>query len=116
MTDQSCTTTPPERAAIDAGRGVLVIEFGTGWCGWCRAAQPILNAAFDKHPDVPRLRVEDGPGRPLGRSYKVKLWPTLIFVRDGVELIRVVRPKDVATVDMAFDRLLAVPGTGSQPE
>ncbi len=111
MTDQPYTTNPPEREAINSGRGPLVIEFGTGWCGWCRAAQPLLSAAFDKHPDVPRLRVEDGPGRPLGRSYQVKLWPTLIFVRDGVELARVVRPGDVATVDAAFDRLLATPGT-----
>lgn len=107
MTVQSYSTTPPERSAIDAGRGLMVLEFGTGWCGWCRAAQPILSAAFDKHPDVPRLRVEDGPGRPLGRSFKVKLWPTLIFLQDGVEITRVVRPPDAATVEGAFDRLLA---------
>ena len=105
MTDQSYTTTPPERSAIDAGRGLLVLEFGTGWCGWCGAAQPILSAAFDKHQDVPRLRVEDGPGRPLGRSFKVKLWPTLIFLQDGVEITRVVRPADEATVNAAFDCL-----------
>lgn len=105
MTDQPYTTTPPERSVIDAGRGLLVLEFGTGWCGWCRAAQPILNAVFDKHQDVPRLRVEDGPGRPLGRSFKVKLWPTLIFLLDGVEVARVVRPADAATVNAAFDRL-----------
>ncbi len=107
MTEQSYTTTPPERSVIDASLGFLVLEFGTGWCGWCRAAQPMLNAAFDKHPDVSRLRVEDGPGRPLGRSFKVKLWPTLIFLNDGQEITRVVRPADAATIEVAFDHLFA---------
>jgi thioredoxin 1 len=43
-------------------------------------------------------KVEDGPGRPLGRSFKVKLWPTLIFLRDGAEVARVVRPTEVRAV------------------
>jgi thioredoxin 1 len=38
------------------------------------------------------LRVEDGRGRPLGRAFGVKLWPTLIFLHNGQELARVVRP------------------------
>jgi hypothetical protein len=39
-----------------------------------------------------------GDRRPLGRSFKVKLWPTLIFLRDGVEIARVVRPTEVQEV------------------
>ncbi len=105
MTGSDYVATPPERAEIDAGRGALVLEFGTAWCGWCRAAQPLLNSVFDKHPEVRRIRVEDGPGRPLGRSYKVKLWPTLIFVSNGEEIARVVRPNDRTTLEGAFDRL-----------
>ena len=40
------------------------------------------------------LRIEDGRGRPLGRAYQVKLWPTLILLRVGRELARVVRPRE----------------------
>jgi thioredoxin 1 len=43
-------------------------------------------------PDLPHRKVEDGPGRRLGRSYRVKLWPTLILLRDGQEIGRLVRP------------------------
>lgn len=39
------------------------------------------------------MRIEDGRGRPLGRSFKVKLWSSLILLRDGVEIARVVRPR-----------------------
>jgi thioredoxin 1 len=88
----------PERSELDATRGPLLIEFGTDWCGHCLAAQPAIHAAFAAHPDLPHRKIEDGPGRPLGRSYRVKLWPTLILLRDGQEVGRLVRPTEVAEV------------------
>ena len=86
-------TTAPSRSDIDALSGAAVLEFGTGWCGYCRAAQPLVEAALAAHPTVQHLKVEDGPGRALGRSFRVKLWPTLVFLRDGCEVARVVRPQ-----------------------
>ena len=83
----------PTREEIDATRGPLVLEFGTGWCGYCQGARPLVEAALATHPGVPQVKVEDGPGRPLGWSFRVKLWPTLIFLRDGREVDRVVRPE-----------------------
>ena len=82
----------PQRAEIDKLPGATVLEFGANWCGHCMAAQPPLQQAMSGHDTVHHYKVEDGPGRPLGRSYKVKLWPTLIFLRDGQEVARVVRP------------------------
>jgi thioredoxin 1 len=38
------------------------------------------------------MKIEDGPGRLLGRSFKVKLWPTVVVLKDGQEVARVVRP------------------------
>lgn len=82
----------PERADIDALPGAVLLEFGANWCGHCMAAQAPLAQAFAGHEGVQHFKVEDGPGRPLGRSFRVKLWPTLIFLRDGQEVARVVRP------------------------
>ncbi|MBB5206582.1 thioredoxin family protein [Chiayiivirga flava] len=89
-------TVEPSRAQVDALPGLTVLEFGAPWCAHCRAAQPLVAQALAPMPQVRHIRIEDGPGRPLGRSFRVKLWPTLIAVRDGVELARAVRP---ATVD-----------------
>jgi thioredoxin 1 len=44
-------------------------------------------------PDVHRIWIEDGPGKPLGRSYRVKLWPSLVFLRDGSVLRQAARPE-----------------------
>ena len=92
----------PTRAEVDATTGPLVLEFGTGWCGFCRAAQPLIAEAFADHPVVPHVKVEDGPGRPLGRSFRVKLWPTLVYLEHGVEKGRVVRPDDAAAIEAIF--------------
>ena len=88
----------PTRAEIDALEGAAVVEFGAPWCGFCQAAQPLLAAALAAHPAVRHFKIEDGKGRPLGRSFRVTLWPTLIFLRDGVEVARVVRPGTVAKI------------------
>jgi thioredoxin 1 len=100
-------TTGPSRAEIDAMPGSVVVEFGTDWCGYCQAAQPLIADAFADFPNVARIQIEDGPGRPAGRSFGVKLWPTLIFLSDGHELTRVVRPGDARTVSRALAELLA---------
>jgi thioredoxin 1 len=81
-----------DRATVDALPGATLLDFGTGWCGHCRAARPAVEEALAGHPSVRHLRIEDGPGRPLGRSFGVKLWPTLVFLRDGRELARRIRP------------------------
>ena len=95
----------PERSEIDAMVGPVALEFGTDWCGWCQGAQPFIAEAFAAHPGVRHLKIEDGPGRTLGRSFRVKLWPTLIFMRDGQEVARVVRPGDAMAVKQAFEQL-----------
>ena len=103
--ETSYATTAPLRDEVDALAGATVLEFGTGWCGWCRAAQPLIAGAFESHRDVRHLKIEDGPGRPLGRSYRVKLWPTLVLLRDGREIARVVRPRglhDLQPLDTAL--------------
>lgn len=95
----------PSRAAVDALAAPAVIEFGASWCGHCIAAQPLIASAFANHPAVTHLRIEDGPGRRLGRSFGIKLWPTLVFLRQGKELARLVRPVDANAIEQALAQI-----------
>ena len=97
----------PERAEIDALPGSLLLEFGVDWCPHCQGAQPAIEAALRDYPDLRHVKVEDGPGRPLGRSFRVKLWPTLILLHDGQEVARVVRSTDVSEVSEILSTIAA---------
>lgn len=85
----------PSLTEVQALPGLTLLEFGTEWCGHCRAAQPLIAQALATQTPWRHLKIEDGPGRALGRSYSVKLWPTLILLQSGHEVARVVRPRAV---------------------
>jgi thioredoxin 1 len=97
--------TEPARHEVDRMPGPTVLEFGTPWCGYCISIRPLVKARLAQHPQVRHLRVEDGPGRPLGRSYGIKLWPTFVFLRDGREVGRLVRPRDPAALGHALQKV-----------
>lgn len=95
----------PSRAEIDALDEPVLIEFGASWCGYCVAAQPLIALALGRHPRVHHLKIEDGSGRPLGRSFGVKLWPTLVFLGGGKEVARLVRPSDRHPIEQALAQI-----------
>jgi thioredoxin 1 len=103
--NEEYAATEPTRAEIDALAGPVLLEFGSASCGWCIRAQSLLKSAFATHADVRHIKVEDGSGQPLGRSFGVKLWPTLVFLKDGREVTRLVRPGRPQEVAEAFNSI-----------
>ena len=95
----------PKRDEVDALAGPTLLEFGSPWCGYCRRAQPLLASALAEHPRVRHLKIADAGGRRLGRSFTVKLWPTLVFLKDGREVERLVRPPDLDSIQAALKKI-----------
>ena len=103
--NEAYATIEPARAEIDMLEGPILLEFGSPSCGYCRAAQPLLASAFADHPRVRHLKIADGSGRPLGRSFKVKRWPTLVFLSNGRETDRLVRTSDASAIRRALAQI-----------
>jgi thioredoxin 1 len=95
----------PTREEVDSWSGPAVLEFGADWCGYCQGAQPAITAALAEFPAVRHVKVADGKGKPLGRSFTVKLWPTLVYLKDGKEVARAVRPNDASEVRRGLEAL-----------
>ncbi len=95
----------PARAQIDMLDGPTLLEFGSPTCGHCRAVQPIMASVLTDHPSLRHIKIADGRGRPLGRSFKVKLWPTLVFLSDGREVVRLIRPSDAIEIRNALAQI-----------
>lgn len=104
----------PAREEVDRIDGPVLVEFGSRWCGHCRMAEPLIESALKDHPEVRHIRIEDGSGRRLGRSFKVKLWPTLVFMNAGKENGRLVRPRDEKPIREALAGLAPAAGTAAQ--
>jgi len=92
----------PTRAEVDALREPTLLEFGSPTCGHCRRAQPLIAAALAAHPRVRHLKIADASGQRLGRSFGVKLWPTLVLLAGGKEVARLVRPVDAGDIGKAL--------------
>ena len=82
----------PKLEQVNGLGGDAILEFGAPWCGYCQAAQPAIQEVLTELSELPHIKVYDGKGKPLGRSFRVKLWPTLILLHDGKEVARLVRP------------------------
>jgi thioredoxin 1 len=106
--DNDYSKPEPRREDIDQLPGPVLLEFGTSWCGYCQAIQRPLEALLAKYPQVRHIKVEDGKGRPLGRSFRVKLWPNLVFLRDGNVVAQLARPEP-EEIHRALEADMSVP-------
>jgi len=82
----------PTREEVDQMTGKVVLEFGANWCGHCQGLSPAVESLLTGANDVQHIRVADGKGKRLGRSFGVKLWPTLVLLSDGEVVEQLVRP------------------------
>ena len=81
----------PSAETLATMTGDILLEFGAAWCGHCQRAALLVEEVL-RETSLRHIKVADGKGKRLGRAYGVKLWPTLILLRDGEEIERIVRP------------------------
>lgn len=92
-TDPAVQSTTDATFAADvlaSGMPVLV-EFTASWCGPCRMLAPVLQQiAVDEaaRMRVVSLDVDENPA--TARAYGVMSMPTLVLIRDGEEVARLV--------------------------
>jgi len=69
----------------------VIVDLWAPWCGPCRLIAPVLERLAERHAGhlkVVRVNVDEAPG--LAASRRVMSIPTLLVVRDGEEVDRVV--------------------------
>ena len=68
-----------------------VVDFWAPWCGPCRMVSPAVERLATEHAGhlkVVKLNVDEAPD--IGARYGVQGIPTLLFLRNGTEVDRVV--------------------------
>jgi len=77
--------------ALLAAEGLVMVDFWAEWCGPCRAVAPVLEElaeASDGEVTLLKVNVDENPG--LAARYEIRSIPTILFVKDGEVVDRVV--------------------------
>jgi len=77
--------------ALAANQGLIMVDFWAEWCGPCRAIAPVLEElaeASEGRVTLMKVNVDENPG--LAARYDVRSIPTILFVREGRVVDRVV--------------------------
>jgi len=86
--------------------GVILVDFWAGWCGPCRASDPILKQVEAKYKDRIRVGKMDVEMTERHRGFGVTSLPTFIIFKDGKEVSRFVGFNPLAVFDRKLNEVL----------
>lgn len=91
-------------------KGLCVVILGAPWCKDCAILKPILERVMPNYADkINFFGVSIDEAEELKDSLNVRKIPTIIFYKDGIEVLtRLVEPNSQDTLEKAFNELLKI--------
>jgi len=66
--------------------GTVVVDFYADWCGPCQMQGPIIEQLAEERTDVKFCKLDTDAAAPIAIQYGVSAIPTILVVKDGVEV------------------------------
>ena len=85
--------------AVLASQGLVMVDFLAEWCGPCRVIAPVLEQiAKESEGRVTLMKVNVDESSALAARYEIRSIPTILIVKDGAVVDRVVGAVPKATL------------------
>ena len=98
-----------KKEALDK-KGVTVVDFGAEWCGPCRMIGPIIETLATEYTgkaNIGKIDVDNNPETSM--KFGVRNIPTIVFLKDGVMVDKIVGAPTAQALKAKIDGLIAVP-------
>ncbi len=90
---------------------IEIIDFYAEWCGPCKAMTPMIESLQKEFPEgnesgvtIRKVNVDSDPD--LAKKYNIRSIPTLVFIKEGVEMDRASGIKNKAFVEEKIGEML----------
>lgn len=100
--------TDADFAAVTATNSLVLVDLWAPWCGPCRMVAPVLESLARRYAGaikVVKVNVDDNPG--IAAAYDARSIPTLVFLRNGQTVDRVVGAQPEPALATKIDTLLS---------
>lgn len=94
-------------AQVTATKDLVLVDLWAPWCGPCRMVAPVLERLAERYAGrlkVVKVNVDDNPQ--IARTFDASSIPTLVFLREGKPVDRVVGAQPEPALAHTIDRLL----------
>jgi thioredoxin 1 len=87
--------------------GVSLIDFYADWCGPCRMLTPVIHEVADQlHSRAQFFKVDVDASQKTAAHFQVMSIPTLILIKNGLEVGRLVGLRDAKTIKQFIEAQL----------
>lgn len=81
--------------------GIYLVDFYADWCGPCKMLAPVLDEI--DFVEVIKINVDNHPD--LARHYGVMSIPTIIFLKDGIEIRKEIGFRNLGDIKNIYENI-----------
>ena len=91
-----------QKEVIESDKPVLIDFFAT-WCGPCKMVSPVVDEIANERTDIKVCKLDVDKNLDLARTYQVMSVPTLVAIKNGEIINKIVGAMPKAQILKMFD-------------